>query len=88
MATWKYGPIVVNDDPGGYSPVEDDSYEVHYHTVSDFLSVFRNGKREISWAYFGSRAVAKMITKWYLTDECNHDSEFIDSLLERKNDKR
>lgn len=81
MSTCKYGPIVVDDSSGWYGDTEKDTYEVEYQTTSDTLSVLRNGEVEISLAYYGSRAVARMITKWYLAYEKGLDNEEIDNLI-------
>lgn len=84
MATWKYGPKVVNDDPGGWIPPEDDTYSVEYQTVADYLTVFQNGKVQASWAYSGSRAVAEMITEWYLVYVLGYDGEIVSKIFNKE----
>ena len=81
MATWKYGPITVDDSTGWYGDTEKDTYEVEYQTTADVLSVIRNGKFETGFAYHGARAVAKMITEWYLVYEKGLDPEDLVKLL-------
>jgi hypothetical protein len=84
MATWKYGPKTVNDDPGGYPPWEDDTYTVEYQTTADCLTVFRNGQVQAGWGYSGSRAVAEMITEWYLSYVLGYDKEMLSKIFNKE----
>lgn len=65
MATWKYGPIEIEDDGNGYGDPIKENFKVEYNTTADVLIIYRDDRPYVSFGREASRAIGKMIHEWY-----------------------
>jgi uncharacterized protein (DUF2384 family) len=70
MATWKYGPIKVQEDWG--IEWKDAEYSIEYNTTSDTMAILRTSEGKTTSDLMGhepANAIAKMMSEWLLNYE-------------------
>jgi hypothetical protein len=82
MATWKYGPIEVDEDWG--IEWKKARYSLEYSTVSDTMSVIRECDGIVSSDLMGQEpavAVGRMLAQWLVGFKGNQEVEFLRELV-------